>query len=176
MDVWRNLPRAGVRARRQLNHPEMSPKQESPDRSAVMADNSQPDYSAVPIPAKPPTEYSYVERRADLLKQIYNLGSPSMINQTEAADRYGVSQPQISKDLSRLGEHIDAELGSRRALATDAVFKRAIRGLLEEGDYRDAARTVKDWNEWLTEYQDLRELEARIEAVEARRDGKGGRL
>lgn len=153
----------------------MSQKSESADRSVAESHN-QPDYSAVQIPAKPAHQYSYVERRGDLLSQIYDLGHPSMIHQGEAAERYGVSQSQISKDLSRLAEHVDTELGSRRALATDAVFKRAIQGLLEDGDYRDAARTVKDWNDWITEYKDLRELEARIEAVEARRDGKGGRL
>ena len=142
----------------------------------VAESNNQPDYAAVQIPAKPPSEYTYVERRADLLEQIYDLGHPSMIHQGEAAERYGVSQSQISKDLSRLAEHVDTELGSRRALATDAVFKRAVRGLLEDGDYRDAARTMKDWNDWLTEYQDFQELEERIAAVEARRDNEGGRL
>lgn len=146
----------------------MQSRQETADSSVAESNNS-PNYSSVAIPAKPPSEYTYVQRRADLLDQIYELGHPSMIHQGEAAERYGVSQSQISKDLSRLAEHVDTELGSRRALATDAVFKRAIRGLLEEEDYRDAARTIKDWNDWITEYQDLREFEERIEFLEQQR-------
>lgn len=133
---------------------------------SVVESNNQPDYESVQILAKPPSEYSYVQRRADLLDQIYDLGHPSMIHQGEAADRYGVSQSQISKDLKRLAEHVDTELGARRGLATDAVFQRAIRGLLEEGEYRDAARTVKDWNEWIDNYQELAELQERLDRLE----------
>ena len=133
---------------------------------SVVESNNQPDYESVQIPAKPPSEYSYVQRRADLLSQIYDLGHPSMIHQGEAADRYDVSQSQISKDIKRLGEHVDQELGARRAIATDAVFQRAIQGLLEEGEYRDAARTVKDWNEWVDEYKELSELQERLAALE----------
>jgi len=89
-----------------------------------------------------------------------------MLNQTEQAERYGVSQQQISKDLDRLAEHIEASLGNHRDLVTESVYQRAIRGLLSEGEYRKAAMTVKDWNDWLVERKDLQELEARLERLE----------
>ena len=142
----------------------------SSSSDSVVDGNNQPDYGSAQIPSKPPSQYSYVERRASLLEEIYNLGHPRFIHQSEAADRYGVSQAQISKDLKRLAEHVDADLGSRRALATDAVFQRCLRGLLEEGEYRDAARTVKDWNEWVDEYKELAELKERLAALEQRQN------
>jgi hypothetical protein len=113
-------------------------------RSSVVGSSNQPDYAAVSIPSKPPTEYDHVERRAELLQQVRDLGHPSMIHQGEAAERYGVSQQQISKDLDRIAEYVEANLGARHELTIDAVFQRSIQGLLEEGEYRKAARTAKD--------------------------------
>ena len=136
-----------------------------PGDDEVVGSSNQPDYEAIEIPSKPPTEYHYTERRAELLQQIKDLGHPALLNQTEQAERYGVSQQQISKDLDRLAEHILADLGERRDLITEAVFHRAIRGLIEEGEYRKAAQTVADWNEWVDERKDLLELQEQVKKL-----------
>jgi hypothetical protein len=139
--------------------------------------NTEPDstdYSTVEIPTtKPPEEFTYQERRADLLRQIRDLGHPSMIKQVEAAERYGVSQSQISKDLSRLAESVREHIVDRdhRAFTVDSVVRRSIQGLLEEGEYRKAAQTAMEWDEWLTEFHDLEVLTERIEKLEAARNG-----
>lgn len=133
-------------------------------------ESAAPDYSTVEIPTtKPPEEFTYQERRADLLQQIQDLGHPSMINQVEAADRYGVSQQQISKDLDRIAESVRAHLTdrSRRAFSVDTVVKRAIRGLLEEEEYRKAARTAMEWDDWVTEFADIERIEREIEQIKA---------
>jgi predicted DNA-binding protein (UPF0251 family) len=131
-------------------------------RSSVVGSSNQPDYAAVSIPSKPPTEYDHVERRAELLQQVRDLGHPSMIHQGEAAERYGVSQQQISKDLDRIAEYVEANLGARHELTIDAVFQRSIQGLLEEGEYRKAARTAKDYDEWVTDRTDLEEIREQL--------------
>jgi len=135
-----------------------------------------PDYGSVEIPAKPPTEYTYHERRADLLQQIHDLGTPDAINQTEAADRYGVSQQQISKDLNRIGESVRERITDRdrRTLATDAVLRRAVRGLLAEGEYRKAAKTELDRAEWIREEHEAEEFARRLDRLEDAVDGDGG--
>ena len=132
-------------------------------RGSVVGNSNQPDYAAVSIPSKPPTEYDHVERRAELLQQVRDLGHPSMIHQGEAAERYGVSQQQISKDLDRIAEYVDENLGARHELTIDAVFQRSIQGLLEEGEYRKAARTAKDYDEWVTSRPDLEEIQEQLE-------------
>ena len=81
-----------------------------------------------------------------------------MIHQGEAAERYCVSQQQISKDLDRIAESVSENLGARHELRIDAVFQRAVRGLLEEGAYRKAARTAKEYDEWLTERTDIAKI------------------
>jgi predicted DNA-binding protein (UPF0251 family) len=131
-------------------------------RSSVVGSSNQPDYAAVSIPSKPPTEYDHVERRAELLQQVRDLGHPSMIHQGEAAERYGVSQQQISKDLDRIAEYVGENLGARHELTIDAVFQRSIQGLLEEGEYRKAARTAKDYDEWVTDRTDLEEIREQL--------------
>jgi hypothetical protein len=133
-----------------------------------------PDYSSVEVPSKPPAEFTYQERRADLLRQIRDLGHPSLINQVEAADRYDVSQSQISKDLDRLAESVRDHVvdRDRRAFTVDTVVRRSIQGLLNEGEYRKAAKTAMEWDGWLTEFHDLTELAERIEAIEAEHGDK----
>lgn len=126
-----------------------------------------PDYESTAIPSKPPAEYSYVERRADLLQQVLDVGHPSMLNQSELAERYEVTQQQISKDFDRLGEYLGENLGSRRYLSTAAVIDRSIRGMLENEEYRQAARTVLEWNEWLDHRQDLEDMRSDLEELMA---------
>lgn len=138
---------------------------------SVVSSNSEPespDYTSVEIPTtKPPEEFTYQQRRADLLQQIRDLGHPSMINQVEAADRYGVSQAQISKDLDRLAESVREHIvdRDRRAFTVDSVVRRAIQGLLENEEYRKAAQTAIEWDEWLVDFHDLREMEQQIEEL-----------
>lgn len=127
-----------------------------------------PDYSAVQVPTtKPPEEFTYQERRADLLDQIRDLGHPSMINQVQQAQRFNVSQQQISKDLDRIAESVRDHLTDhgRRALSVDAVVQRSIRGLLEKEEYRKAARTAMEYDEWVMKYAELEEMQREIEAI-----------
>jgi len=133
-----------------------------------------PDYGSVAIPSKPPTEFTYHERRADLLQQIHDLGTPDAINQTEAADRYGVSQQQISKDLDRIGESVRERITDRdrRTLTTDAVLRRAVKGLLAEGEYRKAAKTELDRAEWIRQEHEAEEFARRLDRLERASDGE----
>jgi hypothetical protein len=136
------------------------------EADAGSSETQGPDYESVELPSKDRAEYSYVERRAELLQLIREAGHPRAINQTQLAERYDVSQQQISKDLDRLAEYASDTLGARRDLVTEVVFQRALRGLMDEGEYRKAARTVADWNEWLDNRTELQELEERIDALE----------
>lgn len=61
-----------------------------------------------------------------------------------------MSQQQISKDLDRLADHVDETLGERRALISESVYHRAIQGLIENEEWRKAAQTVSEWNEWVS--------------------------
>jgi len=135
-------------------------------RETGSRDAGQPDYESLDIPAEPPTEYSWQQRRAELLQLVKQAGHPDALNQTELADRYGVSQQQISKDLDRLAEYVSETLGERRDLVSEAVFHRAMEGLMEQEEYRKAARTAADWNDWLDHRVEIAELRERLERVE----------
>jgi hypothetical protein len=133
-----------------------------------------PDYDSVDTPDEPRTEWSYVERRAELLQLIREAGHPRALNQTRLADRYGVSQQQISKDFDRLAEYRRAVVTDRdrRMFALETTVERAIRGLLEEEEWRKAAKTAMEWEESLREYHDLEELAERLRLVEERQDSE----
>lgn len=146
------------------------------DSDGVVENSSEPDYSAVNLPDKPRSEYSYVQRRAELLQLIREAGHPRAISQTRLADEYDVSQQQISKDLDRLATHIHesvVENRDRRALTVHTVMQRAVRGLMDAEEYRKAAKTALEWDEWLQERHDLEELADRVAALEDAADGPG---
>jgi hypothetical protein len=151
----------------------MSPTQTTDDGDPVVEDSTQPDYSAITPSSKSPTEYSYAERRAEILQQIEDLGHPSAINQTELADRYGVSQQQISKDLDRLDEHVRGRLGRRRDLEIGSVLQRCMTGALEDGDYNAARKAATAYDEYLDRRIDTLEFRKRIERLEDAAGGEG---
>ena len=109
------------------------------------------DYRGVELPDdKPPTDYHYTERRAEILQLIEEAGHPRAINQTRLADRYDVSQGQISKDVTRLrtfiNEHIDE---STVDSITETVYQKSIRELMDKGDHYKAVKAAESWNNWL---------------------------
>jgi hypothetical protein len=138
----------------------------------VVESSTQPDYAAITPSGKPPTEYSYTERRAELLQQIEDLGHPSALNQTELADRYDVSQQQISKDLDRLDEYVRGRLGRRRDLEIGSVLKRCMTGALEEGNWNDARKAATAYDEYLDRRIDTLEFRERIAALEDAADAE----
>jgi len=141
----------------------------------VVENSNTPDYAAITPSGKPPTEYSYAERRAELLQQIEDLGHPSAVNQTELADRYGVSQQQISKDLDRLDAYVRGRLGRRRDLEIGSVLKRCMTGALEDGDWNDARKAATAYDEYLDRRIDTLEFRRRIAALEDAADREGDR-
>lgn len=113
------------------------------------------DYASVNVDEdKPPEEYHYTERRAEIFRFVEQSGSPARINQSQLAERYGVTQGQISQDMDALGEFVDEALGQRAKLTTRSMFKRVVDELLDADDWRAtkaAWEVVAEWNEWLAD-------------------------
>ena len=83
-----------------------------------------------------------------------------------------MSQQQISKDFDRLARYVHDTIvdRDRRAFTVDAVVTRAIRGLLDEGEYRKAAKTAMERDEWLTEFHDIDQMNERLERIERQQE------
>jgi hypothetical protein len=125
------------------------------------------DYRNTEIPDETPRpELSYAQRRADILRIMRREGHPRQVRQTDLADKYGVDQSTISRDVSALSEYIDETLGDRRTFLVSLVFDRSIRGLLDDEDWRKAAQTAHDYSEWVDERATLTEMADRLEAIE----------
>jgi len=141
---------------------------------SVVSSSNEPDYSAVNIPTKPPTEYSYVERRAELLQLVEQRGHPSALNQNELADRYGVSQQQISKDLDRLDEFIRSRLTHRRDLKLQSALDRALRGALEDEEWDAVRRIAESYDEYLDGRMETLEFRRRLDQLEEAAESRRG--
>lgn len=133
------------------------------------------DYAAIGIPEDgPPDDYHYTTRRAEILQMIESAGHPKLLNQARLGERYGCDKSNIHNDLDVLGEYIAENLGSRRELVVESVFQRAVEGLTKDSEWRKAAQTAKDYDEWLTERTEMEELTDRIEEIEAAYEGHRG--
>jgi phosphoenolpyruvate-protein kinase (PTS system EI component) len=128
------------------------------------------DYESVEIPDdEAPEEYHWTERRAEILMRIREAGHPSALNQDALASRYGVSQAQISQDMDRLAEYVRDHLHDRgrRALVVDTVVQKCVQELMDEGQYRAAAKTALEWEEFAASLTDLDELHERVADLES---------
>lgn len=140
----------------------------SDSNSVVDGCSSQPNYSAIELPSKSCTEYDWRERRAEVLQNVKEAGTPSAVNQTQLGEQYGVTQQQISKDLDRIAEHVHHEVvdRDRRVFTINTILERCVNGLLDEEEYRAAARAAIDWDEWLTDFHDMNELFEKLDRIE----------
>lgn len=119
-----------------------------------MADNP-PNYTEMKPPdSVDPSNYSTHERRADLLRRIVDAGSPGRINQSELAEEYAVARSTVSRDMDRLRDTIDDQLGRDAKLTGKAVFEHVLGDLLEREDWKAKARAfdiMMEWNDFLAD-------------------------
>jgi len=134
------------------------------------------DYHQVNIPGgTPPEDYHWTERRAEILDLILERGTPYGIKQVRLAERYEVSEGQISQDMDRLREYVDKTLGQHAKLTTRAVFENAVEEAREQGNWREAFDLAMEWNEWLQsigaqeQAPDRHEVQAEVDATQEQR-------
>jgi hypothetical protein len=108
------------------------------------------DYGTIdPPPQKSPSEYSYAERRAEILQLIEEQGHPYGFNKSELGRRYGVSHEQIRKDFERVRKYYRGRIGSDAKSDSELAYRKIIREHLSNGDYEKARRALDSWNGWL---------------------------
>jgi hypothetical protein len=116
-----------------------------------MTDNL-PNYATMEPPEDTPVDqYSTHERRAEILHLIKEAGSPFAITQVRLAERHGVHESTISRDMDRLRESIDDHLGNDAKLLTRTLLEKTVQELQAEGEWKAAWDVVMDWNEWLAD-------------------------
>lgn len=114
-----------------------------------------PDYTTLKPPEDiSPEDYSYHERRAEILQALIEGGSPSAIKQVDLAERYDVHESTISRDMDALRESIREHVTDDSLSTTWLLREHIVADLLDEDDWRarKAAWDVQmDWNDWLGE-------------------------
>jgi len=114
------------------------------------------DYARVNYPDDRPEEpgamddFDAAQRRAWLLDKIYELGTPTRINQSKVSEYFGTDQTIISRDINdELAPYVEDHLGNRVGMMSDVVFKAAVEKLMESDEPYQAAKTMQMFNEWL---------------------------
>jgi len=128
--------------------------------------NNTPNYRQIRVPEDvPPEEYSYSQRRAEILQLIEEAGHPDALNQAQLGRRYEVDRSSICRDFKRLREFLRETIGDHRHAVSATVFRKAIREHVEAGEWSDAIDAVESWNDWLRE-EGARDTEPEELAVE----------
>ena len=98
------------------------------------------NYDEVEIRDVPREDYTFGERRKEIMETMLESGGPGAINQTQLGEVYGVSQQQISLDLDRINEFMEEKLGNRIWLETESAYSKIFYELMEQGNYSQAWR------------------------------------
>lgn len=129
------------------------------------------DYARIDVPPdKSPEDYTFAERRAEILRRIEAAGHPDLVNGAELADRYGCTRQNIYNDFDVLAEYVEDTVGDRADLIIDTVFNRAICGLLEQKEFRKASKTAKEYSEWITEQHEIAEMWDQLQEIKESTD------
>ena len=107
---------------------------------------SHPNYRRLAPPAdKAPTEYSYVERRAELYDAIEEAGHYRNLERTrrDLGERYGVTHKTIQNDIAAINEWKAAHLGDHAEAELETLKTAAIQSLLDDGEVADAYYLMK---------------------------------
>lgn len=117
-----------------------------------MSERESPEYDAITIPeGKSRHDYSYVERRAEILKRIERRGHPSAFNKSKLAREYDVSHTSIGRDFDALAEYVASNLDRDHEFIMDRVMRGALVNLVEDGDHYKAAKVAEKWFDWLAD-------------------------
>jgi len=126
------------------------------------------DYTEIPIPDKPRDEYTYNERRAEILKMIEEKGHPWGFNYSQLGREYGVSHEMIRKDFKRLKEYYRNRVGNEAKEASELAYRRIVKGHMDNNEFDKARKALDSWNSWL---QDTGEQETEPDEVNVGGEG-----
>jgi len=108
------------------------------------------EYTEIPIPDdKPREEYSYNERRAEILKLIEQKGHPWGFNYSHLGRQYGVSHEQIRKDFKKLKDYYRNRVGDEAKETSELAYRKIVKAHLDNDEFDKARRALDSWNEWL---------------------------
>lgn len=137
--------------------------------------SDQPNYRRLsPPPEKDPTEYTYVERRAELYDLIDQQGGYRNLDrsQRDLGERYGVVHRTIQKDIERilewekehLGEHTESELSLVQGRGIQDYIT-AAKEYRDNGQYEKAAECMAEAYELASDHlADLQDVGAKTKA------------
>ena len=127
--------------------------------------SQQIDYGSITVPSdKPPTEYTYAERRAEILELIKQAGHPGLLNKTELARRYDCTDPNIHNDIDVLAGYVVEAIDETEFDATATlVFDKAVREFVDRGEYAKAVDTIDKQSKWLARRGHVQDEPDRIE-------------
>lgn len=109
-----------------------------------------PDYASFELPEDTPKdEWAWQHRRAYIYRQLIDRGHHQLLNKTDLATEFGVTRKTIYDDLDKIAEYIDQEMATNHRSETVAVFQKAVKELLDEGEYAQAAKVQSQFSQWL---------------------------
>lgn len=120
----------------------------------ITGNTHHPDYGARDLPDtddEPYEEWHAYDRRTYVLDRWTDVGTHRLLNKSRLAEQFGVSRDTIYNDIDAVAEHVDRSLGKQHGAETVNILKRAVAELLDEGEYKKAAKLQLDFGQWLAD-------------------------
>ncbi len=139
----------------------VKPKAKKPRKKVIKS--YQFDHVTIPKD-KEPKEFNYIQRRAHMITLIEEAGHPEAISQRSLAALYGVSQPQICKDMVSIKDYFRKKIGKDADVISSVFYESAIKKLLKQQKIIEAGKLIKDWNDWMFDTGRQEKAPEKIEA------------
>jgi len=113
------------------------------------------DYLNVEIPeGKDPLDYTYYERRREIIDEIKEVQDPNLVYKTKLAERYDVTKGQITHDFDAIMEYLNRKgwkkNGGRVKLFLDNLFDDIVRE--KKKQVRHGEATQKELYDFVREH------------------------
>lgn len=119
----------------------------------------------VTIPCDISPEEAYrPERCAYFYRLVQERGVPDLIDKGEMAELFDISRERVAQDFRNVvTPQITQEISADHRMVSQTVYRKALRELLENGEYAEATKVVDRWNEWLSERGEAETAPEKIE-------------
>jgi hypothetical protein len=124
-----------------------------------------PDYASLDLPDhKEKADWEWQHRRAYVYQELIEAGHHTLVNKKALAEKFDVTRKTIYADIDKISEYMVQQIDTTWEKSQSMlVYERAIAELMDRGDFKEAAKVRKMFDEWL---EDRGELDKEPERVE----------
>lgn len=124
-----------------------------------------PDYASLDLPDhKPKEDWEWQHRRSYVYRRLLEAGHHTLLNKRALSEKFDCTRKTIYNDLDKISEYMVNQIDTQWEKSQSMlVYERAIAELMDRGDFKEAAKVRKMFDEWLENRGEMDKEPERVE-------------